>query len=173
MLDRILANGYFPKEIPPCFAGSSFASWAISPGGIAAEGAVPASFNSRPLRHSHARVGGHRRPLSVPHPVNFLRLAREISGSWASDIAPHLAAISYGASRPYPSSGPRAFRESALQDIAAQKMLARAGMRYVLKVDIQNFYPSIYTHSIPWALHGKAVAKSNQFNTAPCSAHLV
>ncbi len=27
--------------------------------------------------------------------------------------------------------------------------------KYLLKTDIKNFYPSIYTHSIPWALHGK------------------
>jgi len=26
---------------------------------------------------------------------------------------------------------------------------------YIVKTDIKNFYPSIYTHSIAWALHGK------------------
>jgi len=29
--------------------------------------------------------------------------------------------------------------------------------KYLIKTDIKNFYPSIYTHSIPWALHDKAV----------------
>jgi hypothetical protein len=29
----------------------------------------------------------------------------------------------------------------------------------LISADIQNFYPSIYTHSIPWAIHGKATAK--------------
>ena len=38
----------------------------------------------------------------------------------------------------------------------------RAVSRYILKTDVTDFYPSIYTHSIPWALHGKAVAKSNR-----------
>ena len=32
------------------------------------------------------------------------------------------------------------------------------GARYILKTDISQFYPSVYTHSIPWALHGKAIA---------------
>jgi hypothetical protein len=27
--------------------------------------------------------------------------------------------------------------------------------KYLIKTDIKNFYPSIYTHSIPWAIHGK------------------
>jgi hypothetical protein len=40
------------------------------------------------------------------------------------------------------------------------------GARYFLRTDINQFYPSIYTHSIPWALHGKAFAKANIGTTA-------
>jgi hypothetical protein len=35
----------------------------------------------------------------------------------------------------------------------------RAGGRLIVTTDISRFYPSIYTHSVPWALHGKSVAK--------------
>ncbi|MCC0680799.1 RNA-directed DNA polymerase [Clostridioides sp. ES-S-0005-03] len=38
----------------------------------------------------------------------------------------------------------------------------RLGKRRIFKTDIENFYPSIYTHSIPWALVGKEVAKRNK-----------
>ena len=38
----------------------------------------------------------------------------------------------------------------------------RAGMRYLVTADIQSCYASIYTHSIPWAIHGKKVGKSNR-----------
>ncbi|MEH0007593.1 MAG: hypothetical protein V6Z82_02590 [Flavobacteriales bacterium] len=31
--------------------------------------------------------------------------------------------------------------------------------RYMMKTDITNFYGSIYTHSVPWAIHGKKFAK--------------
>ena len=31
--------------------------------------------------------------------------------------------------------------------------------KYMIMTDISNFYPSIYTHSIPWALHGKEEIK--------------
>jgi hypothetical protein len=41
----------------------------------------------------------------------------------------------------------------------------RFGKKHIFKTDIQNFYPSIYTHSIPWILVGKTVAKSNRGNT--------
>ena len=33
-----------------------------------------------------------------------------------------------------------------------------------MHLDISNCYGSIYTHTIPWALHTKHVAKSNQNN---------
>jgi hypothetical protein len=32
--------------------------------------------------------------------------------------------------------------------------------------EIARFYPSIYTHSIPWALHGKATAKATMGHSA-------
>jgi hypothetical protein len=41
----------------------------------------------------------------------------------------------------------------------------RQTSKYLLRADIARFYPSIYTHSIPWALHGHAAAKTN-FKTA-------
>ena len=44
------------------------------------------------------------------------------------------------------------------------RSLCRGSARYVLQTDIDNFYHSIYTHVIPWALHTKLVAKQNQRN---------
>jgi hypothetical protein len=36
---------------------------------------------------------------------------------------------------------------------------------YLVKTDIKNFYPSIYTHSIAWAIHGKNVARNKKNRT--------
>lgn len=38
----------------------------------------------------------------------------------------------------------------------------RFGMNYIFETDIQEFYPSMYTHSIPWMLVGKKKAKSKK-----------
>jgi hypothetical protein len=43
------------------------------------------------------------------------------------------------------------FIEMAEHDIAA----VAYRYRYLITTDVKNYYPSIYTHSIPWALHGK------------------
>ena len=42
--------------------------------------------------------------------------------------------------------------------------IASVAYRYshLIKTDIKNFYPSIYTHSIAWALHGKTEIRSGE-----------
>lgn len=35
---------------------------------------------------------------------------------------------------------------------------------HIIKADIKNFYPSIYTHSIAWAIHGKAFIRSGHLH---------
>ncbi|TVR08007.1 MAG: RNA-directed DNA polymerase [Planctomycetota bacterium] len=53
----------------------------------------------------------------------------------------------------------------------AENDLASLAYQYevLVKTDIKNFYPSVYTHSIPWALHGKRTFrgknKKNRYNT--------
>jgi hypothetical protein len=34
--------------------------------------------------------------------------------------------------------------------------------KYILKTDVKNFYPNIYTHSITWALHTKVCARADR-----------
>src|SRR5699024_2116471 len=38
------------------------------------------------------------------------------------------------------------------------------GSKYLVNADISTFFPSIYTHSLAWALVGKEVAKRNKNN---------
>ncbi|MBN2137343.1 MAG: RNA-directed DNA polymerase [Sedimentisphaerales bacterium] len=40
--------------------------------------------------------------------------------------------------------------------------MLRSLSRYFLQTDISRFYQTIYTHSIPWALHGKPEAKADR-----------
>ena len=47
------------------------------------------------------------------------------------------------------------FLEMAEKDLVAEAYK----YKYILKTDIKNFYPSIYTHSIAWALHTKELIR--------------
>lgn len=161
MLKDILSRGFFAEEMPPCFTGKEFATWATSAQGLLSMGSVPSKYLTRPVRHSHPKAAGHRRQFSVPNPFNYFRLADTISQAWSTEIDPVLATISYGVSRPVPVVFPRAIAPDPSIDRVQRRVESRIGAKYVLKADIQNFYPSIYTHSISWALHTKAFAKAN------------
>ncbi len=44
-------------------------------------------------------------------------------------------------------------------ELIPRRIEIRSKARYILKLDISQFYNSIYTHSIPWAIDGKEQAK--------------
>ena len=46
--------------------------------------------------------------------------------------------------------------------LAFLRAQSRTGSRHLLITDVARFYHSVYTHSIPWALHGKSMAKRNR-----------
>lgn len=47
------------------------------------------------------------------------------------------------------------FLEMAENDLVAEAF----NYKYILQTDIKNFYPSVYTHSIAWAIHTKKVIR--------------
>ncbi len=49
------------------------------------------------------------------------------------------------------------FIEMAEKDLVADAFQ----YSYIVKTDIKNFYPSIYTHSLAWAIHGKQAARDD------------
>lgn len=160
--DDFVERGYFPRELPPCFTTTLLAQY-VNIMGMSAVNLVHAGGSwTRPARHNLARPAGMRRVLSVPNPLNFLRLAEALDSAWVPLIEPLLATATLATSRPVCSLGPRTLAPMFGSTLAERRALARSGHRYILKADIQNFYPSIYTHSVPWVLHGKAAAKAQQ-----------
>jgi len=47
------------------------------------------------------------------------------------------------------------FLEMAENDLVAEAY----NYKFILKTDIKNFYPSLYTHSIAWSIHTKAIVR--------------
>lgn len=161
----LLTRGYFPAEVPPPFVTQTLGDHALAIG-IPQLLQLVGTGKSRwafPVRHNYARAGGLRRPLSIPNPIGYMWLASELDGGWKGTLKPLLAQARLCASRPVPSAGGvRAFRKTGEKQRERLKAVARRMARYVVHADIQNFYPSIYTHAVPWALHGKAKAKAAQ-----------
>lgn len=114
-------------------------------------------------RHNLARVGRLRRPVVLINPVQYFALAREISIAW-KEISSHLASAKLSITRPVQRPGTQRALEARVihPDRPVVRAHHRTRGRFLLEADVQRCYPSIYTHSIPWALHTKAVAKSDR-----------
>ena len=123
------------------------------------------NVRSRPTVHNLARAGILRRKLSIPNPINYFQLAEVIDTNQQA-ILGHVTPSKFSLTTPQAALG----NQRAINPVKGwgylpiARSLCRASARYVLQTDIDNFYPSIYTHVIPWALHTKPVAKQNQRN---------
>jgi hypothetical protein len=166
-LTDLLTRGYFPKELPRPFVTGSFAACVSKARNLPGDFAKTASKgNKLPSAQSSiyslARGGLVRRPLSICNPVHYYLLCKEVTQNWAA-IHPRVAGTALSATAPEFKTKGRAINgrspQSARDDLA---LSTRLGRRYVLRTDVTRFYHSIYTHSISWALHTKAIAKHNR-----------
>lgn len=167
----IVGKGYLPRELPPCFSTANYAS-TVSDANGAASGNYLAHLqnDTRELSvHNMVRSGGLRRNLSIPNPVPYAKMAAYVASNWATiSTAAHRSPFSL--TKPVDNIPGRAISpEHNLDGRVLKRIELRANARVIIKTDINRFYPSIYTHSLPWAVHSKAAAKaakaSGQINT--------
>lgn len=162
LLENLLAKGYFPKELPPGFTTRAY-------GTLLTTSAPPASFSnpkrkpSKLCHYSLARSGSFRRKVSIPNPIPHYSLCKAIADH-AADIDNAIKRSQLSVSRPIPDpNGVRAlvpeFREGKLLEVRAKR---RASAKFLLRADVADFYPTVYTHTLPWAAHTKAVAKAKK-----------
>jgi hypothetical protein len=160
-LSDLLSKGYFPKELPPPFTTTNY-SQALS-GPLAA---LPTNTftctptYSPPCVHNLVRTGGLRRNLAIPNPKHFFSLARHVVANWANFIG--CTSVSpFSLTKPVDGGTDRAISpEHTLSERVDFRAKLRSTHRYLLEADISRFFPSIYTHSIPWAVMGKPAAKA-------------
>lgn len=62
----------------------------------------------------------------------------------------------------FATAGNRAVQGISFDQVNRRKIQILAKFGRYIRTDIARFYPSIYTHSIAWALHGKSWCKANR-----------
>ena len=154
---RFLAKGYFPVQLPPGFSTESFAKAHKKVGKSWASLKPP---TTRLEKFSVARTSYHRRIIGIPSPVAFYRLVVEIANYW-SQIQKHYRKSKISLSQPKLKPADRAIQLTKFNALDEIRVLKSSGYRYALVTDISRYFPTIYTHVIPWALHGKEEAKKN------------
>ena len=116
---------------------------------------------ARLVRHSVPKLKHLRRHFGVPNPYAQAMLCIDVSKHWKQlDAICRKSPISL--SRPVLSMKRSVSAEHSRRMEGIRRSQSSVGARFMLKTDIATFYPSIYTHSIPWAIHGKEVARSRR-----------
>lgn len=156
-LDDFLRRGYFPKELLPPFTTNSFADALNVLGRVS-----KSNFKqTKCIRFSHSKYSSLRRDLSIPNPYPFYELTRLISSHWG-EIETQWNNSSYTRSAPVPSMTRAIEGNTNFNELPNARAEVRSSGRFLLNADVSKCYHSIYTHSLPWALHSKSVAKDNQ-----------
>jgi len=170
----LISRGYFPKELPPAFNTRSLAKIAKNPAALPPEFTNPKT-RTKNINHSYLARANSRRRLGIVNPINYVALSINIVNHWKqlesllNRSNASLTSPVYRGPHYKPHHGPpgRAFGYKYSYDrMDDLKASVRSRSRYILRTDINQFYHSIYTHSIAWAVHGKNTAKAQQHNNS-------
>lgn len=178
----LLSKGFFPKELPSVFTTVDFGEHATA---ILADWERGNVFKAKDAK-DFAKVDGkkfrgklgfskipnaepetiskpkklyERRNIHITHPVPQALLVREIAENWKT-IQKWLSRQAFSEDEIAVSDT----YERAIKGINFPLHRAKTGFLeatadWLVKTDITRFYPSLYTHSIPWAAYGKESVK--------------
>ncbi|QXT34843.1 RNA-directed DNA polymerase [Sphingomonas sanguinis] len=164
----LLQKGLFPEVLPPCFVSTDLKR-ALSGLVRTLKGrAFQAKRHSDYIRYSGTKHDGSRRYYGTPNPISYFHVASFIADHWGEFAARF-------DSSPFSVSRPKVGREDddrpiIMQSLSELTTVASRKLRYaghVLRTDVAQFFPSVYSHAIVWSAHGIREAKAD---TSPRSA---
>lgn len=172
--EALLSRGYFPSQLPPSFATKQLADsltalqaiWRINFPQSKAPACKPEIF-------SVARAGHLRRSMCLTNPIPQTFLATFIARHWGDFISLYRKSRLSASHPRFLAMGGRAACIPSMQQHHEFKVLKSVGYRYMLRTDISRFFPTVYTHSVPWAIHTKANAKKNRNITPKYYGNLI
>lgn len=171
VLVGLLDHGLFAEKVPPCFSTVGLTAIVTE-----AMGGLIDEIDEKKLKdnidkcsHDYVRYEALRdinipRHLGIPHPEAYAVQALAISKHW-QEIATHCNKPKPAISRIYVRHvGDGRIFEMNYKGVERfqleeDEIRWMAGSQFVVEADIAACFPSIYTHSIPWALYGKAESK--------------
>lgn len=165
VLKGLLAHGLFADKIPPILNSEAFYDYYIKKGKPTFE-----KKGKDYVRYESMRNVNIPRLLSIPNPFAYANLCNCISCNWSnlqSFFKGLLTAQTYKVSRIHLRKmkdkehlfemNYKRFEDD--KDPCEDIMIKN---RYKVEADISNCFPSIYSHSIAWAILGKKTAKERR-----------
>ena len=165
--DDLMTRGYFPDRVIPPINSLSISPAIpdilqfVTPKAIQSmKKSKTGIHRSLSVMHSIPKRKHLRRTLAIPNPLIQCVLSKEISSSWG-DLSAFCTKSQLSLSTPKLSTVRAVEATNSLNEQPALRAQRSVGARYLLKTDIARYYPSIYTHSIPLALHTKEKARAD------------
>lgn len=162
LFENLLRNEYFPAELPPCFNSESFAdNHMIIREYVKGKELTP----SDPLTFSGYKNTNSRRKFAIPNPYHYAKAVYVIV-----DNSENIFAVfdKGNASLTVPlkkTPDKNECYKKTVNKISESKgkieKLYQNNL-FEIRLDIQSFFDSVYTHTIAWAMHTKSVAKKNK-----------
>ncbi|WP_028450133.1 RNA-directed DNA polymerase [Chitinibacter tainanensis] len=166
----LIDHGYFPENyvLPPCFA-------------VIERPKKPTVYYKKKKKGKEFKVDRTEcvnvhfpkseftdRTFGIIHPKIYNDISYHISRNWLKIVDAMIPKDSQVTSYSFPipidsrtpgrlgylRSGRMIYEFISMTDTDISSVAYKYA--YMVKADIKNFYPSIYTHSIAWALHGKS-----------------
>lgn len=168
--EQLIKYGYFPEELPDCYTSEDLYD----------------KFDNLILHASEkewseccnftiSKKSANRRQIRIPNPEQQIRLIEFLLNN-KKEIKGFIDQSQYTQSNPFQESNFR-YSDIDILDIPRlrnkfnlpskyvvniiEKVRASMGYKYKLKLDLSNFYDSIYTHTLEWASKGREKAKQD------------
>jgi hypothetical protein len=166
----LLCYGMFAEKLPPVFTSEQFFEYCIKLEN--APEARPRQF----IFFESVRNINTPRPMGIPHPMAYQQLCNCLCKNW-HNLRKHFAEKTknhrYKISRIHIrklKDKCSVFEMNYLNHKidGDPELNIKIGKKYLVRADISNCFPSIYSHALPWALVGKEEAKKNKSPKEDC-----
>ena len=161
LYEGLLGYGMFADKLPPMFTSESFYTFSLT-----MQNTVNSKWKNFVYFES-MRETNIPRPLGIPDPIGYQQLCKALADNW-DKIKEHFH--NQTDNQKYRVSRIHIRKQHDTKELfkmnyknwrydGSPELNILIGSRYMVKSDISTCFPSIYTHSIPWAIATKAVAK--------------
>jgi len=162
LYEGLVGYGLFAEKIPNFLTSVEF---------LAHTQTLTFPINEKPkdfIRYSSMRNINIPRPMAIPEPFAYANQAKALSDNWTK-LQNHFRDKTLNDSFKISRIHLRKFEKKSELFEMNYKNFSKDGdpeqdivikSKYVALADISNCFPSVYSHSISWALVGKTIAKS-------------
>ena len=163
VFQKLLKYGLFPEKLSKIFTSENFGEFAISKGINQYKEKSFSEIKFRLTRNNNAP-----RILNIPHIIPYFMLCKEIELNW-NNISNSFGDLDDYQNRSMIIPKPNNLNNRLISMLSYERRKDEKFLildksfeaKYFVHADIATCYPSIYSHSIPWALVGKLEAKEN------------